>query len=282
MSNGTERRQQTFQRGESLLREGEYGDVAYVVLRGRVRISREIDGQRLRLAVVGPGQVIGEMALVDEKPRSATAIAEEETLVEVISRARFLHVLRTDPEFAIDLLKVLFERLREAQRAVVEWQRGAIVAQRDAGSPPAATVPPAPAVPATPVVLMTGVGEDAEDVLPEGGLRIARFPFRIGRRSRDQLVVNDYAIDDPEPYQISRAHLVFTLDDGRVALMDRGSYFGMELNGERLGGDDGTDQPVYLEDDNELWLGGDDSPYEFRVRVLYPEREREVSEAASV
>ena len=119
--------QRLYQAGEALLCEGEYGDEAFVVLRGQVTICQQVDGRRIDLAQVGPGQVIGEMALVAEKPRSATAIAEIDTLVEVISRKRFRTLLREDTDLAMDLLKVLFERLREAQSMAREWQFGSVL-----------------------------------------------------------------------------------------------------------------------------------------------------------
>ncbi|MCB1735521.1 MAG: cyclic nucleotide-binding domain-containing protein [Gammaproteobacteria bacterium] len=265
--------QRIYHPGEALLREGEYGDEAFVLLRGQVTICRMLAGRRIDLAQIGPGQVIGEMALVAEKPRSATAIADVETLVEVISRKRFRTLLRDDTDLAMDLLKVLFERLREAQSSSREWEFGSVPESR-VPEPPATTdseeTSDAP-LPAGLTVLLTGLSVDAREVLPEGGLRITFFPYRIGRRSRDPLVENDYAIDDYQPYQVSRSHLVFIQDGDRIAVMDRGSYLGLEINGQRLGGEDGDEGAVYLDEDNRLWLGGEESSYEFRVQVLQPE-----------
>lgn len=268
-----------YRAGETLLREGEYGDEAFVVLRGSVSICRELEGRLFALVEVGPGQVIGEMGLVGERPRSATAVAAVDTLVEVISRKRFRTLLHDDTDLAMDILKVLFERLRQTQGALLEWQLGRVSKARLSEL----RVDEAPVIPSTrtrrdvppeteatdgPVLLLTGVSDDAIDVLPEGGLRVERYPFRIGRRTNDPLVQNDFEIDDVEPYQVSRSHFTFLIEDARVAIMDRGSYLGLEINGQRLGGEDGDEGVVFLKDDNRLWLGAEDSSYEFRIEIL--------------
>lgn len=273
MSEDTRR---VYRAGETLLREGEYGDEAFVVLRGSVSICREVEGHLLAVVEVGPGQVIGEMGLVGERPRSATAVATVDTLVEVISRRRFRTLLQDDTDLAMDILKVLFERLRQAQSALLEWQLGKVTKARLSelqtnaapASAPAAPIARETEAPSGPVLRLSGVSGDAIEVLPAGGLTIDRYPFRIGRRTNDPLVQNDFSIDDIEPYQVSRSHFLFMIEDGRVAIADRGSYLGLEINGRRLGGEDGDDGVVFLKDDNTLWLGADDSSYEFRVEVL--------------
>lgn len=91
-----------------IMKEGEGGVFMYVVLDGRVAVSiksKTVD-------VVGPGGVFGEMALVDQSPRAATATAETDCDLLSINRNDFLSLVKTNPAFAVALLKGLADRLR--------------------------------------------------------------------------------------------------------------------------------------------------------------------------
>lgn len=76
----------TFAAGKVIFREGDAGREAYLVKRGRVTLSRLLEGTQTVLDTVGPGAVFGEMAVLGEGPRSATATAEEETELVVIDQ----------------------------------------------------------------------------------------------------------------------------------------------------------------------------------------------------
>jgi CRP-like cAMP-binding protein len=91
-----------------IMREGEGGVFMYVVLQGRVAVS--IQGTVVEH--VGPGGVFGEMALVDQSPRAATAVTETAGSLLAINRNDFLSLVKTKPAFAVSLLKALAERLR--------------------------------------------------------------------------------------------------------------------------------------------------------------------------
>ncbi len=109
----------TFQPGMPLFREGEPGDRAYVIERGQVEITALWQGEPVRLAVLGERDLVGEMALVDDQVRSATATALEETEVVVVTRDR----VRRELEGANPLLEVLLrgtlERLRTTSGMVL-------------------------------------------------------------------------------------------------------------------------------------------------------------------
>ena len=80
----------------------------YVVLQGRVAISI----QSTVIERVGPGGVFGEMALVDQSPRAASATAETDCSLMAINRKEFLALVRTKPAFEVALLKALAKRFR--------------------------------------------------------------------------------------------------------------------------------------------------------------------------
>ncbi len=92
-----------------IMKEGEAGVFMYVVLSGRVAIS--IKSKIVEW--VGPGGVFGEMALVDQSPRAATAIAETDCDLLSINRGDFLKMVKTNPVFVVSLLKAAADRLRD-------------------------------------------------------------------------------------------------------------------------------------------------------------------------
>ncbi len=105
---------------ESLIfREGDSGDALYAIARGRVRISRQIGGGEEALAILEPGEIFGEMAILnpDSAGRSADARAHEDALLLELSRPRFEGLEKSDPEGCADLSSLL---CRLAARRCVE------------------------------------------------------------------------------------------------------------------------------------------------------------------
>jgi CRP/FNR family cyclic AMP-dependent transcriptional regulator len=97
-----------YERGKVIMVAGQTGALMYVVLEGKVAIS-------IRGAVVervGPGGVFGEMALIDQSPRSANAAAETDCTLLAINRNVFLNLVKSDPTFGISLLSSMAERVR--------------------------------------------------------------------------------------------------------------------------------------------------------------------------
>ena len=108
-----------YRRGQMILQRGDDGSSMMAVLRGRVRISFfSGEGKEVTLNVVNPGEIFGEMALLDGQPRSADATAIEETLLLVVERGQFMRFLRQNDDLYLRLLAVLCERLRQTSMAL--------------------------------------------------------------------------------------------------------------------------------------------------------------------
>jgi len=101
------------ERRETLLSRGDEGDALYVVVEGLVRIWVGSDsGKELTFSMMEPGDVFGEIALLDGLPRTANATAQEATLLLVIQRSAFLSVLEGEPTLARHIIELLCERMR--------------------------------------------------------------------------------------------------------------------------------------------------------------------------
>ncbi len=100
-------------KGEVLFKEGDPGDEIYIIKKGKIRIYKEIEGEERTLAILKEGEIFGEMAVLDGKPRSASAEAVENTVLEVLSKDSIVNVINSHPmvKFLID---TLIERLRTA------------------------------------------------------------------------------------------------------------------------------------------------------------------------
>lgn len=100
---------QAFPAGQTIFREGDPGDVLYIVIEGEVTIL--IDNQPLE--TLGPGDILGEMALIEDRPRSATALAITDCLLTPVTRQHFLTLIQRTPMFALQVMRVLAQRLRQ-------------------------------------------------------------------------------------------------------------------------------------------------------------------------
>jgi signal transduction histidine kinase len=101
--------------GELLFSEGSIGQSAYVIQQGQLEIYKTSDGKHIQLAVRQPGEVIGEMALLQAAPRSASAQAVSECRLIVISHEQMDHLLNSSPSASRTMLSTITERLRDTE-----------------------------------------------------------------------------------------------------------------------------------------------------------------------
>jgi CRP/FNR family transcriptional regulator, cyclic AMP receptor protein len=103
--------------GAVLFREGDYGDEMFAVVSGAIDIA--IDGALAE--TVGPGGIVGELALVDDAPRAGSAVARSDSVVVPVARQRFLDLVERHPTFALQVMRIMSDRLRgHAPRHVVD------------------------------------------------------------------------------------------------------------------------------------------------------------------
>lgn len=105
----------SYDAGEALLHQGGPSDCLYVLLEGRVRVTVvDAEGHELLLDLLGPGDTVGELSVIDGRPRSATVSAIEPGRALRVPSAQFVRYLQQHPRAAVALLQVLAQRLRES------------------------------------------------------------------------------------------------------------------------------------------------------------------------
>jgi CRP-like cAMP-binding protein len=108
-------------RGDVLFREGDEGDRLYIVTDGKIKLGRtSADGRENLLAILGPGQMFGELSLFDPGPRSATVTAVTDCTMRSLSHEELGRWLNGRPEVARGLLTQLAGRLRRANDVVAD------------------------------------------------------------------------------------------------------------------------------------------------------------------
>lgn len=111
--------------GETIVRQREMGDCMYVVQEGQVEIVADAPGGEVRLAVLGPGDIFGEMALFTRAPRSATVRALGDVRVLKVDKRAFLSRVHEDPSLAFRILEKMADRIRTLDEEVIRLsQRG--------------------------------------------------------------------------------------------------------------------------------------------------------------
>jgi CRP/FNR family cyclic AMP-dependent transcriptional regulator len=119
-----------FAAGEMLVRRGEPGHSMIVLVQGRLRVgATSAEGRELTIGLLGPGSVLGDMAVLDGKPRSADVVAMGPGLALILERSAVLPFLRERPELLLRLLNMLCERLRKADAALEDLALASLAAR---------------------------------------------------------------------------------------------------------------------------------------------------------
>ncbi|MFQ6674273.1 MAG: Crp/Fnr family transcriptional regulator, partial [Fidelibacterota bacterium] len=105
----------SYGRNDMILMEHEFGDTFFVISSGSVKITHlSEDGREVIFAILGKGEFFGEMALFEEEPRSANAVALEETDVFILRRGEFLAFIEEYPQIVISLITEMARRIRRS------------------------------------------------------------------------------------------------------------------------------------------------------------------------
>ena len=124
-----------YQDGEVIFRKGDVADCMFVIQEGQVEVLEEFEGQEVRLAVSGAGEVIGEMAIFEQQTRSATVRALGKARVLTIDDKTFLRYVHQDPSLAYQLLKMMSSRVRRLSLEKTDLKMNQCPAENDIQTP---------------------------------------------------------------------------------------------------------------------------------------------------
>lgn len=112
----------TFHKGESLCEQGEMGDSAFIILSGKADVCVDSGGHQARVAELGENDIVGEISILCDVPRTASVVASEEVQTLTISKDQFFKLLMEFPEIAFEIMRVLARRLERTTREFAEFR----------------------------------------------------------------------------------------------------------------------------------------------------------------
>jgi CRP/FNR family cyclic AMP-dependent transcriptional regulator len=114
-----------FRDAEVIFDEGTYGDEMYIVHSGAVQLVKKSAPQDIVVATIQPGEFFGEMALVDNAPRSVSAVAgADQTRLLALNRDKFLFLVSHQPAFALTVMHILCQRIRNMNERLAQLEPG--------------------------------------------------------------------------------------------------------------------------------------------------------------
>ena len=262
----------TFQPGEFIFREGDESSDAYWVLSGQVEISIDTPQGRSVLSILEEGEIFGEMGMIDDLPRAASARALTETEVDVVNERDFHYEVLRDEARLLPYLDALFERLRSTNamlRAEIAKQRTNTRPIASSGTPASDLMPKL-----EPAAIVINATECSATLHP-GGLHaeVRKFPFRIGREmgsdhdGPSSFGRVDLALPDHRPYSVSRGHCLIERKADGYFVRDCGSRLGTVVNGTPIGGDSTETTAPLTPGENHLILGPEHGRHAYRITI---------------
>ena len=219
----------SFSAGTLVFEEGQPGDRMFIIVEGQIQIEKSIQGgSPVVLATLEKRDLLGDMALLDEEPRSASARAQSDTRVLGVDAGALHDLIREYPDIAFGLLRFCAQRIREGNKKLEIISSGA---QPEASRPRTLTV-------------TTG---------PEAGkvFTIAADVVHLGRTGGADMEALDRLSIADSARQVSRNHAEIRRDGDRFVIVDAGSVNGTFVNGHRLTG------PASLSPGDSIRLGSE-------------------------
>ncbi|MCX7882499.1 MAG: Crp/Fnr family transcriptional regulator [Brevinematales bacterium] len=111
-----EKFERSYNAGDIIFCEYEPGDEFYIIKEGKIRLTKIQDNREKTLDIIEPPAIFGEMAIIDNAPRNATAIAETAVRLVVLQKQNFYELLVSNPKWALSLIKIFSKRIFDATR----------------------------------------------------------------------------------------------------------------------------------------------------------------------
>jgi CRP-like cAMP-binding protein len=268
-------KQRDYKAGDIILKEGDPSDVVYKIVSGHVEVFKEHDGQTIVLGVMKAGEFLGEMGVVDDEPRSASARAKNQVSTLIYEEGEFFRLISRDGSSAERMILRLCERVRTLSRKLAETtvsiKRTDTIKDESLTSEtqdlPAQTHSKGESTRVR--LTLFPLSQQHIPSLPKEGITIMQLPFSVGRlpvgKEPEPLVPIDLTVSDSRPFRLSRQHFAFYQNPRGCGILDLGSALGTEVNGVFLGHNFGKDFEYLKQGENKITAGGVGSPFTFKV-----------------
>ncbi len=270
--------QREFKPGDLILQEGDPSDVVYETISGEVEIFTKLEDRTIILGTVKTGEFLGEMGIIEHRPRNASARAKTQVVALRLEKWEFLKLMSENPSSAHRLIIRLSERLRALNEKLTE----AALSQQTAtytieNTPPERSSLSLPLATESKQAIgdlrLTLFSSSPYVIrhMPQEELLVTKFPFSVGRQPLDgeplSSVPIDLSIPDAPPFRLSRQHFALGHHGKGYVVLDLGSTLGTEVNGEFLGEHFDKDFKYLNIGENTITAGGMESPFTFTVRL---------------
>jgi CRP/FNR family transcriptional regulator, cyclic AMP receptor protein len=251
--------------GGVVFHEGEPSPTVLLIEEGEVEVAKAAGTGEVLLGTVGPGEFVGEMGVIEGRPRGATVRARGPVQGKILERRLFLERVSRDPRLAFGVLLRLSERLHAAGERLAD-----VVARSPDETHQAAPADAVPAVAGDRLVLFAA-SEALAGQVPAEGVVIDRLPFVVGRRpaagEREPGGAVQLELEDTAPYRLSRRHFAVVAGAEGLAVRDDHSTLGTAVNEEVLGEQFPRSEASLRRGENLVAAGGAGSPFAFRLVV---------------
>ncbi len=248
--------EQIFDDGSVIYPEGAASESVFVIQRGEVKVLRTIGDAAVVLNVLGPGQIFGESGVLQNTPRSTTIQAKGEVTALRVTREEFLSAFGGKNPFALPLLRMLCERLSDANRKILETsETGRDIAKADEVSG----------------ITLLPASSDVGFQIGTEGIDVSDLPFVVGGRvsmeGGPKIGSWGLCLRAGDGLQISESHFAITKKDDQICIEDLGSTHGTIVNDRPLSRSDGVlHGPLWI-GQNSVIAGGAESVFRFGVVV---------------
>ena len=248
-----------YQAGEVILKEGDPSDFVLRIMIGEAEVYTEKDHHPVVLGTVKNGDFLGEMGVIEKRPRSASARAKTKVTAVFFERWEFLRLMSEEATSAYRIIVRLSERLRSVNQKLAEETIFDETPDSSNGRDNLTTCR----------LILFSASEALQAHIPKEGISISKFPFTVGRsiseHEPETSVPVDLTLPDSPPYRLCPQHFSLCYGPDGFAVQDWGSILGTEVNGEFLGEAFGHDLKTLEIGENLIIAGGVNSPFVFKV-----------------
>lgn len=232
-------------KGTVLFKEGEIGSEMYFIHSGRIRIEKNVDGTPEVLAVMEKGDFFGEMALIEQVPRTATAVVEDDADLLKVDAGNFEKILKGNIEIAVRMIRKYASRLRDTSERLQMLLKDRKEMDRGLQDIIASVKPSAQTSPSRILARFVGDGNAT--------FAIAKDEVLIGRKDPVTEIVPDLDLTDADKARsVSRRHARLQRISGQFILTEEvGVSNGTFVNGEKIK----PGEPITLTDGAKVSFG---------------------------